>query len=138
MPEKCPFSMIQAAGSSQCRHAQEVVRRGGSEYDCLEPASHAQCTALVEHLNSIALPALGYEDDLTQTPKSVYERIMAGGLQALRIAVDPQDNTPETADIWSAVAAGLDQYGSPERIPADAVIPVIEAFQLKKRQRKRR
>ena len=31
---KCPFAAPLTKGRFACRHAEEVVRRGGSEYDC--------------------------------------------------------------------------------------------------------
>ena len=134
---KCPFSIIQASGACGCRHAEEVVRRGGSEYDCTEAAAHAVCAALVEHLNALALPELGYEDDLTQTPKSVYERILLGGLQGLRQARDPADSDPGTADIWPVVEAAAGEYGDVTQIPAPTVLPAIQACRIRRRQRGR-
>lgn len=134
---KCPFSIIQASGSCSCPQAQEVVRRGGSEYDCMSADTHALCSSLVHHLNALALPALGHEDDLTRTPRSVYERIMLGGLQGLRMALDPADTALETGDIGAVVTAASDTYGDLEAIPAEVVVPAIEACRIKRRQRKR-
>jgi hypothetical protein len=139
MPDlKCPFSIVQSSGASRCRHAEEVVRRGGAEFDCREPAAHALCSALVRHLNATALPALGFEDDLTLTPRSVYERILTGGLQGLRMVQDPQDNAPEMADIWTVVEAARERYTAPEAIPAAAFVPAIKACSIRKRHRGRR
>lgn len=134
---KCPFSIIQASGSCHCPQAREVVRRGGSEYDCMSVETHSLCSALVQHLNAMALPALGHEDDLTQTPRSVYERVMLGGLQGLRRARDPADNTLETTDIAAVVTAANDAYGGIEAIPAGVVVPAIEGCRIKRRQRRR-
>jgi hypothetical protein len=131
---KCPFSMVQAAGAAHCRHALEVIRRGGSEFDCREPRAQAVCAALVEHLNAVALPALGYADDLTQTPKSIYERIMLGGLDGLRGAHPPAGD----ADIWAVVDHARAEYGALERIPDSDFVPAIEACSLRKRRGKRR
>ena len=133
---KCPFSPVQASGTCRCRHAQEVVRRGGSEFDCREPAVHALCCSLVQHLNSTALTALGYEDDLAQTPKSVYERILLGGLQGLRLLLDATDREPQTADIGSVVEALRERYPAMEWIPVADFLPAIEACTLKKRRRR--
>jgi len=134
---KCPFSPVQASGSCHCRHAQEVVRRGGSEFDCREPAAHNLCTVLTRHLNSTALPALGYADDLAQTPKSVYERILLGGLQGVRRMLDASDREVHTADIWAVVDAVRERYPAMDRIPATDFLPAIKACTLRKRQRRR-
>ena len=134
---KCPFSPVQAAGLCGCRHAVEVVRRGGSEFDCREPASHAVCMALSRHFNAVALPALGYEDDLTLTPKSVYERILLGGLQGLRRTLDPEDASLEISDIIAVVQAAQTRYPAVDSIPADDIVPAIEVCSLRKRRRRR-
>ena len=134
---KCPFSPVQAAGLCGCRHAVEVVRRGGSEFDCREPASHAVCMALSRHFNAVALPALGYEDDLALTPKSVYERILLGGLQGLRRVLDPEDTALETTDIRAVVEASQARYPAMDSIPAGDFVPAIEACTLRKRRRRR-
>lgn len=134
---KCPFSIIQASGACGCRHAEEVVRRGGSEYDCTEAQAHAVCSALVEHLNATALPELGYEDDLTQTPKSVYERILLGGLQGLRQTRDPADTALETPDIWPVVETAAGDYGDVTHVPGAVVLPAIQACRIRRRQRGR-
>lgn len=133
---KCPFTVVQAAGTCACSKAQEVIRRGGSEYDCTDAHAHPLCTALVSHLNAVALPALGHEDDLTLTPRSVYERILLGGLQGLRRAADPTDDAPETPDIWAAVDAARNRYPDFPQVPAEDVVPAIEACQLRKRRRR--
>jgi hypothetical protein len=139
MPEyKCPFSMVQASGACGCSNAREVVRRGGSEYDCVDANAHAACSSLVEYLNRVAFPALGYEDDLNLTPKSVYERIMLGGLQGLRMSLDPGDVTPETRDIHDVVEKLQSRYDSIADIPAAEFLGAIEKFQHKKRRRKSR
>ena len=133
---KCPFSIIQASGLCRCQFADEVIRRGGSEFNCKKPDAHEVCTSLTQHLNTIALPALGFEDDLTLTPKSVYERILIGGLQGLRMAENPDDTNPETADIWVVVENAQVRYLSMENIPNSDFIPAIEACRIKKRRRK--
>jgi len=134
---RCPFSTVQAAGLCRCRLAQEVIRRGGSEYDCTDPAAHAACVALVSHLNAVALPALGHADDLTLTPRSVYDRILAGGLSGLRQGLDPADTALETEDIRAVVEAVLALYPEVTAIPAGEFVPAIERCSLRKRRRGR-
>ena len=135
---KCPFSVIQASGFCHCEQAQEVIRRGGAEYICKSPDANALCVALKDHLNEVALPALGYEDDLTSTPRSVYERIMIGGLHGLRRAMGVDDDALETSNIWLVVESASQNYSSMDAIPDDHFVPAIEACKLKKRRRKSR
>ncbi len=131
---KCPFSVVLAAASARCGRAREVVRRGGAEYDCTVPEARAVCHELGEHLKARALPALGHEDDLTVTPKSVYERILLGGVQGLGTAGDGADRA--SADIWATVDAARRRHGGVAAIPDDEFIPAIEACTLRKRRRR--
>ncbi len=133
---KCPFSIVLAAASARCGNAREVVRRGGAEYDCTVPAAHALCRELTDHLKARALPALGHEDDLTVTPKSVYERILLGGLQGLGAAGDGAGQAQSTADIRTTVDAARRRHGGVAAIPDDEFIPAIEACTLRRRRRR--
>lgn len=135
---KCPFSMVQASGASHCRHATEVVRRGGSEFDCTQPDKLAVCTALVAHMNARALPALGHEDDLTLTPKSVYERVLLGGLRGLHATGAPRETDTTIADIWPIVESALLRHAAIERIPASEFVPAIRASVIRKRRHRPR
>ena len=135
---KCPFSMIQAGGEASCSLAQQVVRRGGSEYDCTDAESHGECGQLLQALNAEALPALGYEDDLTMTPNSVYQRVMLGGLLGLRQEVDAQETEIHTSDIHAVVAQASSRHGSVEAIPLASLIPVMKDLKIKRRRKSSR
>lgn len=95
------------------------------------------CVSLVRHFNAVALPALGYADDLTLTPKSVYERILAGGLLGLRMARDPADTALETTDIWRVVEAAGARYPAMDLIPDSDFVPAIKGCSLPRRARRR-
>lgn len=133
---KCPFSVVLAAASACCGNAREVVRRGGAEYDCTVPEALAVCRELTDHLKARALPALGHEDDLTVTPRSVYERILLGGLQGLGAAGDGPDPANACADIRVTVDAARRRHGAVTAIPEDEFIPAIAACTLRKRRRR--
>jgi len=81
---KCPFSTALVSEKYVCRHADQVVRRGGSEIDCRAEQSYAQCRKVYEELKKVALPAFGVEDDLLSMPHSVLQKVQFGGLQALQ------------------------------------------------------
>jgi hypothetical protein len=135
--DKCPFSTVQAAGLCACEQAREVVRRGGSEFDCESPPSCDTCRSLVTYLYAVGLPTLGFEDDLTTTPKSAYDRVLVGGLQGLRQLLDPTDRDWQTPNIWPVVAAVHERFGSTDAIPPESVLPAIEACSLRRRRTKR-
>jgi hypothetical protein len=84
MHAKCPFAAPITVGRARCRHALEVVRRGGSEYDCVSADSHAICVEVFGALKRQGLEAFAVEDDLTSMPHSVSVKIQTGGLDGLR------------------------------------------------------
>ena len=132
---KCPFSTVQAAGLARCSLAQQVVRRGGSEYDCTEAGSFERCAAVAERLVSIGLPALGYEDDLTQTPKSAYDRVLLGGLAGIDAILAAED--PATEDLGPRIAEFSERFPEPAAVPAEPLTGAIRDFSPPKRRGRR-
>ena len=141
--DKCPFSSLQAAAVARCPLAREVVRRGGSEYDCTQPASLQACGALARHLVAIGLPALGHEDDLTLTPKSVYDRALIGGLRGIHgllggglpggdAGADPLE------DLWGLVSTMQAHLGGPEALPTPPLTEAMAACEAPRRRGRRR
>jgi len=83
MMQRCPFAAAIITERAACRHAEQVVRRGGSEYDCRSQPDQQACQALFERLKAAAFPAFGVEDDLAVMPHSALVKIQAGGLLGL-------------------------------------------------------
>ena len=52
MMQKCPFASALITGLASCRHAEQVVRRGGSEYACRSAEDHAACVGLFDRLKA--------------------------------------------------------------------------------------
>lgn len=131
---KCPFTTLQAAGLTACTLADQVVRRGGAEYDCTQPEAHRRCAALAAHLVAIGLPALGYADDLTATPKSAYDRVLMGGLAGVNRAVDGADDDLHRQDIRALVGSIADD---PATLPDVTLLAAIEAYEPPRRRGRR-
>ena len=81
----CPFSATLVRDDFACRHASQVVCRGGVEIACASAADHQRCTALLQAFKAVALPAFEVSDDLTQMPHSVLVKIQFGGLLVLLV-----------------------------------------------------
>lgn len=134
---KCPFSAIQAAGSAGCTLAQEVVRRGGSEYDCTEPAARAVCVGLSAHLIQTGFDALGLVDDLNVTPKSAYDRAQIGGLQGLGKLLSRQATASPVEDIRALASAVEQRYARLPDIPTAPLVEAINAYKPSRRRKSR-
>ena len=132
---KCPFSTVQAAGLARCRFAQQVVRRGGAEYNCTDADACGRCETVARHLIAIGLPALGFEDDLTQTPKSAYDKVLLGGLKGIDSLLGTQ--TPAVEDIGPRITELIERHPNIAAVPTDALTEAIQSYQPPRRRGRR-
>ena len=139
MTLKCPFAAPITAGRTACRNAQEVVRRGGSEYDCRSKADHTACTALFERLKAAALPAFEVEDDPLSMPHSTLVKIQFGGLLGLaRLLTEGTGQTAELADVSGLVALARERYGDVGLVPCAELTGDMLGYRLDRRGSRRR
>jgi hypothetical protein len=135
MSQKCPFASALVTELAACRHAEQVVRRGGSEYDCRSAADRAACSDLFDRLKAAALPAFGVEDDLTAMPHSVLVKVQCGGLRGMaRLTGQPMDRIDDVAGLREH-AFGV--RGGPEGLPLADLVGDITAFRAERRGRRR-
>jgi hypothetical protein len=135
---RCPFAAPITTGRAACRHATEVVRRGGSEYDCDHAEAHARCGELFAGLKQVGLDAFGVEDDLTQMPHSVLVKIPTGGLLGLRRLVTPDaDPDAPVADVADLVPQAGEVHGGVGQIPFASLADDMLNCKLERRGRRR-
>jgi hypothetical protein len=133
----CPFSATLTRDKFGCTRAEPVIRRGGTEFCCRDPAAHAECGALFERLKHAALSAFAVEDDLTQMPHSVLVKIQFGGLLGLqRITLDKPPDAQRVVDIQALVAGALARFGSVRAIPCEQLTPDMTGYSLTRRSRR--
>lgn len=135
---KCPFSALQAAGIGQCSKAVEVVRRGGSEYDCSNAENWRQCVDLQQHLLALGLAALAQVDDLSVTPKSVYDRVLLGGLRGVGELLPERSRPTIESDISALVEAAAARYPKPQQLPPETIVRSVEETRPPRRRNTRR
>ena len=135
----CPFGATLVSEDFACRHAEAVIRRGGTEIACRSPGSHARCQEAHLAMKAVALSDQGYEDDLTQVPHSLLVKIQFGGLLGLR-RITTGDGSPDNpvADIDSLVAAAVARYGSPADIPCAGFCADMTGYRLPGRRGRKR
>ena len=115
---KCPFAAPLTTGRAACAAAVEVVRRGGSEYDCDRADAHARCTALFAGLKATGLAAFDMPDDLTLMPHSVLVKIQTGGLAGLaRLVDDGAAADAQIPDILTLAERVVAAHGGVEQVP---------------------
>jgi hypothetical protein len=135
---KCPFSTLQAAGITNCQLASQVVRRGGSEFDCTQSEALATCQAMSRQLIKIGLPALGFEDDLVATPKSAYDRALFGGLIGLNQCLEDLSEELHKQDIWPLVEAATQRFPDHADLPRQSLESAIQAWKPGRRRHRKR
>ena len=143
MSLKCPFAAPITAGRAACRNALEVVRRGGSEYDCRSEPDHTACAALLDHLKAAALPAFGVEDDLLSMPHSTLVKIQSGGLLGLTRLLgdhvaDGAGGGIEVMDISDLVGRTRARYGDVGLVPCAELTGDMLGYRLERRGSRRR
>lgn len=136
MEQKCPFAMPLTKGLATCHNAQEVVRRGGSEFDCRSAADHRVCARVFQGLKSQALPAFGVEDDLTVMPHSVLVKVQSGGLRGLERLLGERGSDTPVPDIAGLVGQAVERFGSPELFPYSKLEKDMLSFNLERRTRR--
>lgn len=134
MSAKCPFAAPMTKGQVGCHNAQEVVRRGGSEYDCRSPEHHNVCMDLFARLKAEALPAFGVEDDLTVMPHSVLVKIQGGGLMGLSRLLD--ESAAPIADVADLVGWVQERYGSLAQVPYADIVVDMTSYKIERRTRR--
>ena len=134
---KCPFSTLLAAGTTNCQLASQVVRRGGSEFDCTKSEALFICQEISRQLIKIGLPALGFEDDLVVTPKSAYDRALFGGLIGLNQCLEDLSQELHKQDIWPLVEASTQRFTDLTDLPRQSLESAIQAWKPGRRRHRK-
>ncbi|MBK1645348.1 hypothetical protein CKO25_11985 [Thiocapsa imhoffii] len=135
---KCPFCAPLTKNMARCRHAQEVVRRGGSEFDCLSPNDHQRCSWVHGALKSHALSAFEVADDLNTMPHSVQVKIQSGGLLGLQRLLGEDGLAGSIEDIHTLIERAAAHFGGVEQIPYSRLEADMVGFRLERRTARRR
>lgn len=135
----CPFSAPLVAGDFACRHAEAIIRRGGTEIACQAGTSRAHCIELHQAMKAVALAEQGYEDDLTQVPHSLLVKIQYGGLLGLQRLTGQGGETATTvADIDSLVEFARLRFGTVSDIPCTELCTDMTGYRLPGRRSRKR
>jgi len=129
----CPFSGPLIKHDFSCRHAEEIIRRGGTEIACQHKDSHTLCATLHEVIKQSALQKMDYEDDLTQVPHNVLLKIQYGGLLGLQSLVDQTAANDTVEDIARLVVAASEQFDGTNTLPLDELDQAIVDYKTKRR-----
>ena len=125
---KCAFSAALMGGEFACMKAIPVTRRSGPDMACTSQPAHERCAAVFEKLKVVALPAMGYEDDLLSMPHSAIVKIQHGGLQGLRRLAGEIDDVDAILQNLSARDDGLDG------ISYESLVGDITSYKLRRRR----
>ena len=131
----CPYSaMLAQKRDFSCPYADEVIRRGGSEYVCLQINNHELCSEVHNKVKKVYLESQGLEDDLLSLPHSTFVKIQFGCVLGLQYALG-RDAT-KIEDIGSLIADTINNYKNIDALPFEVVNEQISAYKLEKRGRR--
>lgn len=132
----CPFSAPVVKQDFACQHAQEIIRRGGSEIACQQADAHGVCMALHGAIKASALQAMELEDDLLSLPHNVLVKIQYGGLIGLQQLTSDSHPDDTIDDIASLVSSVMNRFVTLDNIPLDAVNQTIINYKTQRRRKK--
>ncbi len=133
----CPFSATLVKDDFGCRHASQIVRRGGAEIACVSKPNHQRCMDLFTAFKAAALPAFEVPDDPTRMPHSVLVKIQFGGLLGLHRSLHPDSAVGESInDIATLVNEAEEQYTSISAIPCALLVEDMTSHKLSRRRRR--
>jgi hypothetical protein len=133
----CPFNaMIAQKRDYACPYADEVIRRGGSEYVCLQPGSHQVCSDAHDNVKHAYLDSQGLDDDLLTVPHSTYVKIQFGCVLGLHSSIVSEATNLE--DISALITEAIDHFNGAENFPFEKVIECIAEHKLEKRGRRKK
>lgn len=128
----CPYNATLALKSNfSCPNADEVIRRGGSEYVCLQSSSHEICSEVHNKAKHAYLDSEGLEDDLLSLPHSTFVKIQFGCVLGLQSALGR--DAAHIDDMSVLVADALDHYNNIDDFPFGLINENISAYKLQKR-----
>lgn len=131
----CPYSATLAQKSDfACPNADEVIRRGGSEYVCLQSASHEICSDVHNKVKQAYLDSQGLEDDLLNVPHSTYVKIQFGCVLGLHAALGREDAKIE--NIGSLITDTIKNYKNTDALPFEITNERIATHKLQRRGRR--
>ena len=131
----CPYSATLAQKRDfSCPHANEVIRRGGSEYVCLDVESHELCSVVHNKVKEIYLESQGLKDDLLSLPHSTFVKIQFGCVLGLQSVLGREATKIE--DIGSLIVDSINHYKSINDLPFEIISERIATHKLEKRGRR--
>ncbi|MDH5324703.1 MAG: hypothetical protein OEZ68_20345 [Gammaproteobacteria bacterium] len=130
----CPFSAPQIKKDYDCCHAEEIVRRGGSEYACQDTAAHTRCLELYGKLKQACLSAMNLEDDLLSVPHNTWVKIQYGSLLAIHNLLNSSQEKHASIE---NIAALMDQLASKfsqlDELPFETIQETVMQYKTKRR-----
>ena len=128
----CPYSATLAQKSDfACPYADEVIRRGGAEYVCLQINSYQVCCEVHDKVRHVYLDSQGLEDDLLTLPHRTFVKIQFGCILGLQSALGR--DVAKIEDMGSLIADAIEYYKNLDALPFELVNDQITIYKLQRR-----
>lgn len=130
----CPFSAPIVKQDFACPHAQEIIRRGGTEIACQQAQVHNTCSRLHGAIKASALQAMALEDNLLTLPHNVLVKIQYGCLLGLKALLTRSEEGID--DIAALVSDVMAKYDQVDAIPMASINQAIIEHKTQRRRKK--
>lgn len=132
----CPYNATLAQKSNfSCPNADEVIRRGGAEYVCLQSDSYKICSEVHSKVKAAYLSSEGLEDDLLTVPHSTFVKIQFGCILGLSSTLG--QDTSDVEDMGALITGAVKHYKNIDDFPFGVLNETIAAYKLQKRVRRK-
>ena len=132
----CPYSATLAQKNHYlCPNADEVIRRGGSEYVCLQSKCYAICSEVHNKVKQVYLEGEGLQDDLLSLPHSAFVKIQFGCILGLQSALDR--DVGFIGDIGALITDAMNFYETINALTLELISNQISTYKLQKRGKRR-
>lgn len=134
-PLQCVFERAVLRRCCGCRHA---IRRYIAEREaagCLDAAAHALCSELKKEMRHAAAFTLKLTHPDEPLPHGKQLKLQCGGLLGIAL-LSTDAGLTEVADIHGVVSAAVTDYGGVGKLPFQAIIQSIRAYEPRSHRKK--
>ena len=128
--QPCVFERALLARHAVCDLALSHQIAERESIACTEVAAHAACAQMSELLREKSGFALGLTATRCILPHAMVMKIQSGGLDGLRVLLDPAASTP---DVGRLVRLAAERYGDPGELPFSEIVQGVAAWKARRR-----
>ena len=134
-PQECVFERAILRRCCGCQHTVRLYLAEREAAGCRDAQAHALCTKLKEEMRHAAAFVLKLTHPDEPLPHGKQLKLQCGGLLGIA-QLSAENALSEVDDIYGALSAAIQQYGSLEQLPFQEINQAIRAFEPRSNRKK--